>query len=184
MSQFTDQAYKLAVEKLLKNASQKGVMASSSLSDGDKPAYPDLYPRDMGVCVIGMLQDDNQELLDLAKLSVESLIVAQSEKGQFPQCFRLAENRAEWWHAGTIDGTLWWSIALLEYVKKTGNRGFLDYLKPNLEKAFTWLTYQDTITVIFVLIRTCCLFCLIMRATNLLRIFPNIQALYANSRKN
>jgi glycogen debranching enzyme len=144
MSQFTDQAYKLAVEKLLKNASQKGVMASSSLSDGDKPAYPDLYPRDMGVCVIGMLQDDNQELLDLAKLSVESLIVAQSEKGQFPQCFRLAENRAEWWHAGTIDGTLWWSIALLEYVKKTGNRGFLDYLKPNLEKAFTWLTYQDT----------------------------------------
>ena len=77
MSQFTDQAYALAVEKLLKNSSQKGVMASGSgNTDGDKPAYPDLYPRDMGVCVIGMLQDDNQEMLDLAKLSIESLVVA------------------------------------------------------------------------------------------------------------
>ncbi len=144
MSQFTDQAYSLAVKKLLKNASQKGIMASANYSDGDKPAYPDLYPRDMGVCVIGMLADGSKEMLDLAKLSIESMVIAQSEKGQFPQCYRLSENCPEWWHPGTIDGTIWWSIALLEYYKKTQDKGFLDFLQPNLDKAFTWLTYQDT----------------------------------------
>lgn len=144
MSQIADQAYNLAVEKLLNNASHMGIMASNPKSDGEKPAYPDLYPRDMGVCVYGMLQTDDQRLIDLAKLSISSLVIAQSEKGQFPQCYRLQEERPEWWHAGTIDGTIWWSIAFLEYYKKTGDKEFYEKYKANLEKAYTWLTYQDT----------------------------------------
>jgi glycogen debranching enzyme len=54
------------------------------------------------------------------------------------------KNEIHWWMPGTTDGTLWWSIAFLEYVKETGDQDFYENYKTYLEKAFTWLTYQDT----------------------------------------
>jgi glycogen debranching enzyme len=139
-----DQAYDKAVENLLKNGSEVGVMASRPHDFGDKVAYDYLFPRDMGVCVIGMLMSGRDDLRELAKLSLESLVQAQSELGQFPQSYRQKEQRPEWWHAGTIDGTLWWAIAFLKYYEKTGDKGFYEAYADRVERAFTWLRYQDT----------------------------------------
>jgi len=50
----------------------------------------------------------------------------------------------EWWMPGSIDSTLWWSIAVLEYYKVTKDEDFFILNKYKLDKAFNWLTYQDT----------------------------------------
>ncbi|MCX7996542.1 MAG: hypothetical protein N2691_02145 [Patescibacteria group bacterium] len=144
MSQLIDQAFQLALENLQKNRTKFGLVASRSVNTDDKPPYDYLFPRDTGVSVFGLMFSDDPEMLELARVSIESLAIAQSDKGQFPQSYRLDSNRPEWWHPGTVDSTLWWSIALLKYFEKTGDRAFFNSHRERLERAFTWLTYQDT----------------------------------------
>ena len=141
---FVNQGYKLAVENLLLNSHEHGMMAARPAPDLEKLTYAALYPRDVGVSVLGMLASDDDKLINLAKISLESLAKSQSPRGQFPQAYKPESNFVEWWHPGTIDGTLWWSIAVLEYVKKTNDTAFYEKYKGNIEKAFTWLAYQDT----------------------------------------
>jgi glycogen debranching enzyme len=140
----TQTTYNKALENLLQNGSEHGLLASRAVQNLEKPPYDYLFPRDIGVCVIGMLKTGDDRLIALAKLSLETLIKSQSDKGQFPQSYRPDKDISEWWHPCTIDGSLWWPIAILEYVKKTGDTGFLEFAKERIDKAFTWLTYQDT----------------------------------------
>ncbi len=144
MSTLSDTAYQKALELLLKNQTSYGMAAAAVTGDMEKGTYASLFPRDIGTCTIGMLASDNEELIQLAKKSLENLIPAQSTRGQFPQNYEPEKNLIHWWMPGTIDGTLWWSIGMLEYIKKTGDTAFYEKYKSNIEKAFTWLTYQDT----------------------------------------
>lgn len=140
----TETVYKLAVENLIKNQTVHGMTASRAMECMEKETYASLFPRDIGVSTLGMIASGNAELIDLAKRSLASLVDSQSERGQFPQNYDPVKKETYWWMPGTIDGTLWWAIAFLEYVKTTGDRDFYNILKPNLDRAFTWLTYQDT----------------------------------------
>ena len=140
----TQQTYKLALEYLLQNQTSFGMAAARPAKDMEKGTYASLFPRDIGIATLGMLASGNEELIQMAKKSLENLVPAQSERGQFPQNYEPEKNVIHWWMPGTIDGTLWWAIAFLEYVKKTNDQEFYKKYKPNLDKAFTWLTYQDT----------------------------------------
>ncbi len=140
----SQKGYELALKYLQQNQTQYGMAAARVTGDMEKGTYASLFPRDIGTCTLGMLSSDDQGLIDLAKKSIENLVPAQSKRGQFPQNYEPEANRIHWWMPGTIDGTLWWSIALLLYVKKTGDQGFYEKHKEHLEKAYTWLTYQDT----------------------------------------
>ncbi len=118
--------------------------AARPSGDMEKGTYASLFSRDVGVCTLGMLATGNPELLEVAKTSLINLTKAQSARGQFPQNYVPDKNEIHWWMPGTIDGTLWWSIGFLEYYKKTKDQSFYDQYKHNLERAYTWLTYQDT----------------------------------------
>lgn len=145
MSTIINTAYTRALTQLLKNASPHGILASRPANAiGEKPSYDYLFPRDTAICVLGMLLSENTELLELARISLDELTRSQSGKGQFPHSYRLDSNRSEWWHPMSMDSTLWWSIGVLKYVEKTGDYAFLDKHRERLEKAFTWLIYQDT----------------------------------------
>lgn len=141
---FIDLAYHKAIEELKKNCNEFGMMAARPVANLEKGTYAALYPRDVGISVLGMLSTDKDDLIAVAKTSLDSLAKSQSPRGQFPQAYKPEKHHIEWWHPGTIDGTLWWSIAVLEYVKKTGDQHFYEKHKSGLEKAFTWLAYQDT----------------------------------------
>ena len=144
MSDISATAYQLAVEYLLKNQTPHG-MAAARPGDGmEKVTYASLFPRDIGVSTLGMLASDNEELIQLAKKSLESLVSSQSKRGQFPQNYVPEKHEVHWWIPGTIDGTLWWGIAFLKYYQKTGDKEFYEKYKENLDKAFVWLRYQDT----------------------------------------
>jgi len=144
MTNLTQRAYDLSIEYLLKNQTKYGMTASRPSDDMEKSTYASLFPRDIGVSTLGMLASENDELIALAKKSLISLVAAQSERGQFPQNYVPEKNEIHWWMPGTIDGTLWWAIAFLEYVKKTDDQDFYKKYKEHLDRAFTWLTYQDT----------------------------------------
>jgi len=137
-------AFELSISYLLQNQTDFGMAAARPGKDMEKGTYTSLFPRDIGVSTLGMLASNNDELIALAKKSLENLIPAQSGRGQFPQNFVPEKKEIHWWMPGTIDGTLWWSIGFLEYVKKTDDQEFYNKYKSHLEKAFIWLTYQDT----------------------------------------
>ncbi len=140
-----DICYDLSVKNLLSNTTEYGILAAAPKGkETEAKFYTSLFSRDVGVCTLGALESDNDDLIDAAKRALISLTKAQSVRGQFPHYFRPETNTVEWWMPNTIDGTIWWSIAVLEYYKKTKDEGFYNKMKPHLEKAFTWLTYMDT----------------------------------------
>lgn len=143
--QLVDMGYDLSIKNLINNTTPNGILAAApNGKETESKAYTSLFSRDIGVCSLGILASGNDELMKALKSALINLTKAQSERGQFPHYFRPEENHIEWWMPDSIDGTLWWSIAVLEYVKKTGDKQFYEQLKPNLEKAFTWLTYKDS----------------------------------------
>lgn len=144
MISLTDTAYRLSIEYLLKNTSAFGMLAARPAKHMEKGTYASLFPRDIGVSTLGMLASEHDDLIALAKTSLATLATAQSDRGQFPQNYIPEKKEVHWWMPGTIDGTLWWSIAFLEYTKKTGDKTFYHQYSKHLEKAWTWLTYQDT----------------------------------------
>jgi len=140
----TETAYAYAITNLLKNQTSHGLAAARPAKDMEKKTYASLFPRDIGVSTLGMLASEDEKLIELAKRSLTSLVPSQSDKGQFPQKYVPEKNEIYWWMPGTIDGTLWWAIAFLEYVKQTKDQKFYETYKDNLDRAYTWLMYQDT----------------------------------------
>ncbi len=144
MNFLTHHGYMLAVRYLLENQTEYGMAAAKPSNGMEKGTYSSLFPRDIGVSTLGMLSSNHEDLINLAKKSLVSLVPSQSKRGQFPQNYVPQINEVHWWMPGTIDGTLWWAIGFLEYVKKTGDQDFYKQYLHNLDKAFMWLTYQDT----------------------------------------
>lgn len=136
--------YNEAIVNLLKNQTPYGFAAARPSGDMEKGTYASLFPRDIGVITLGALASGNKELIETAKLSLITLLDSQSARGQFPQNYVPKTNEIHWWKPGTIDGTLWWSIGFLEYVKATDDQVFYKKYRPNLDRAYTWLQYQDT----------------------------------------
>src|SRR3989344_6460556 len=140
-----DEGYQQSQQKLLLNTTEHGLLAAAPDNhEGKIKNYTSLFSRDIGVCSLGILASKNQELIASLKQSLISLTKAQSSLGQFPFYFRPEENITRWWTPGSLDSTLWWCIAFLKYYQTIKDESFYEKYKDNLEKAFTWLTYQDT----------------------------------------
>lgn len=138
-----DIAYEKAIQGLLRCQLESGLSAAEPKENLEKN-YDTLFTRDIAICTLGMVDSGNKELIALAKKSLDALGDAQSEKGQLPFNTVPETGWTHWWMPGTIDGTVWWPIAVLNLVKQTGDTEYLNKHKKRIEKAFTWLTYQDT----------------------------------------
>lgn len=137
--------YELSIAQLHNNTSEYGLSAAGIDSHSSKSKnYASLFPRDIGVCSIGILMSGNKHLIEVLRKSLAELAETQSERGQFPFYYTPEEKQVRWWNPGSIDSTLWWCIAYLLYVKHTKDKDFQKIYASHLEKAFTWLQYQDT----------------------------------------
>src|SRR3989344_477814 len=141
-----DTCYRLSIKGLLQNSTELGLLAASPKSlEGKKKNYTSLFSRDIGVCSLGILSSEDKRLLPALEASLETLANrSQSRLGALPFHYQPDEGLIQWWMPGSIDSTLWWCIAFLLHFKHTKNKTFFEKYKQNLEKAFTWLTYQDT----------------------------------------
>lgn len=137
--------YSQALIGLKKNVTSEGILAASP-HDGESKAklYTSLFSRDIGVCSLGILASNDDSLIKSLEISLSNLAKAQSPRGQLPFHIRPKEKIVQWWMPGTIDSTLWWAIAVLLHKKETKSEAFYNTLSAQVEKAFTWLTYQDT----------------------------------------
>ncbi len=136
--------YSKALELIRANLTPYGIAAAYPAGTDEKTTYATLFPRDIGVACLGLIASKQDDLIKAAKISLKNLVASQSVRGQFPQNYEPDTGIAHWWMPGTIDGTLWWSIGFLEYVRQTDDKKFYEKYKKNLELAFTWLTFQDT----------------------------------------
>lgn len=141
----THEAYTEALKQLRQNTTEHGILAATPFSfEGEQKAYTALYSRDIGISSLGILASGDTELLESLKRSLTSLAQAQSKLGQLPFYYKPEDNRKQWRTPGSVDSTIWWCIAFLLYYQKTEDTAFYNDYAPHLEKAFTWLTYQDT----------------------------------------
>lgn len=137
--------YNLSIKNLLNNATKHGLLAATPKNfEGQTKNYTSIFSRDIGVCALGIIASEDEKLLQLLKISLESLIKAQSKLGQFPFYYKPEQDIVRWWTPGALDSTIWWSIAFLKYYKRTQDKLFYEKYKDRLEKAFVYLTYQDT----------------------------------------
>ncbi len=144
-SPLVKQTYNLSINNLLSNSTDVGLSAANQGNhEGQNKNYTALFSRDIGVSTIGMVASGHGKLIEITKTSLATLVKAQSKRGQLPFYYKPKENKIQWWTPGSIDSTLWWSIAFLTVYRRTGDEDFYMKYKDNLHKAFTWLTYQDT----------------------------------------
>lgn len=141
----SEACFRISQEKLLGNATEFGFLAASPRdSESRAKNYTSLFSRDVGVCSYGVLASGNDELIKATKTSLITLTKAQSKLGQFPFYYIPETDMARWWSPGAADSTLWWCIAFLLYKQTVNDNTFFEKYKDRLERAFTWLTYQDT----------------------------------------
>ncbi|MBI2410758.1 MAG: hypothetical protein HYV32_02615 [Candidatus Kerfeldbacteria bacterium] len=140
-----EEGYKHSTALLRENATEYGMLAASPKSEeGKRKEYTSLFSRDIGVSCLGMFASGDEELISIGERSLENLAKAQSKLGQFPFFSEPGKQQIQWWMPGSLDSTIWWCIAVLKNLELTGKRDFYEKYKENLEKAFTWLQYQDT----------------------------------------
>lgn len=140
-----DECYKRSIKHLKQNATVYGLLAASPRSEeGRKKEYTSLFSRDIGVSSLGMLSSGDTELINIVERSLTYLGEAQSPLGQLPFFTQPDSKKIQWWMPGSIDSTLWWCIAVIEHYRVTSKKSFYKSQLKRLEKAFTWLQYQDT----------------------------------------
>ncbi len=139
------QAYDEALKQLRHNTTEHGILAATPFSfEGEQKTYTALYPRDIGISSIGILASGDEALRASLKQSLISVARAQSPLGQLPFYYKPEEDKKQWRTPGSLDSTIWWCLSFLLYYEKTHDQAFYDDYAEHLEKAFTWLLYQDT----------------------------------------
>jgi len=78
------------------------------------------------------------------KASIKTLAKNQSEKGQIPNAVDKFAKRKHHVDFTSIDSTLWFIIGHYIYKQRYHDSSLFKSQKKNIEKAFIWLSYQDT----------------------------------------
>lgn len=96
--------------------------------------YPEPYTRDLMISLLGIAVSENRNLLDSIRKTLEKLAENQTEHGHIPSLANDKEDR------GSSDSTPLFLFAAGVYRKLTGESKFL---KDEVEKALTWMSYQS-----------------------------------------
>jgi len=131
------ECYRKAIETIKACSTEHGLFAS-----GGKQGYKGVWARDSMITLIGASTIKDKSIQEQFKKSLITLAKYQSEKGQIPNAvlhFNRAKPQVDYL---SIDSSLWFIIGHHVYKKKYGSSLFKTY-KKSIEKATTWLSYQD-----------------------------------------
>jgi glycogen debranching enzyme len=158
-SPLVDEAYARAIDVLRGNARDIGLLSA-------RHAYQQVNGRDSMICGLGLLLLDDS-LAMTHRRSLESLGTFQSRLGNIPfgvgfpdvpdasfvaigGTFARSEDAAattgpvvDTLHAGCVDNPLWYILGHWLYQQRAPDLAFLQRWWPSLQRAFTWLEYQD-----------------------------------------
>ena len=140
---------------LLANGSELGLLGSNQ-------AYRQVWSRDSMLCGLGLVLCRDPEGTAIFRRSLETLRRYQSPLGRLPHNVGVPnladpalvahggrlegddEVVLDTAHAGCVDNNLWYVLGHYVHFVATGDRPFLSEAWPSLERALTWLRYQDS----------------------------------------
>ena len=107
------------------------------------PGYDAVWARDSMITSLGasLLGTKFQNTF---KQSILTLAKHQSEKGQIPNAVDIFSRRKQHVDFKSIDSSLWFVIGNYFYKQRYNGSDFFNKQKKNIEKAMTWLSYQDS----------------------------------------
>ena len=132
-----DLCYEKSIDALKECSSPHGLFAS-----GPPHGYNTVWSRDSMISFLGasLLSDFKKQFV----LTIKTLSKYQSKLGQIPNCVDLYDKkRKKQVTYTTIDSTLWYIIGHHIYAKNYDDNLLKKY-KKNIDKALTWVDYQDT----------------------------------------
>lgn len=103
--------------------------------------YPDLWCRDALISSLGMIRDN--QLLDLARKSIEIISKYQKFTGQLPNKISPDEKKICFGEGGCVDSSLWYPIVVLDYYRVTKDLKFLKNHYTKVNKAISWALCLD-----------------------------------------
>ncbi len=130
-------AYKKSFEVIEECSTKHGLFAS-----GGKKGYKGVWARDSVISLIGASLIKNNNIKNIFKKSLVTLANYQSRLGQIPNAVLHFERKKPQSDFETIDSSLWFIIGEYVYKSRYGNELFNKH-KKEIEKAVTWLSYQD-----------------------------------------
>jgi len=141
MKRFSSEATKLAYEKAFECiricSTKYGLFAS-----GGKSGYKGVWARDSVISLIGASLIKDNKIKDVFKRSLITLANHQSKLGQIPNAVLHFERKKPQADFESIDSSLWFIIGEYIYKKRYNSKLFKEH-KKEIEKALTWLSYQD-----------------------------------------
>jgi len=140
----TEECYHRSIELLFENSTEHGLMASTPNMTSKKTFYINIFGRDAGISVLGLIASKNKDLRKIAKNSLLSLASFQTKLGQIPSSVKPESETDHFYYLGSIDATLWWLIAIDYYDRNTNDKKLKQKLDKKIKKAIKWLFYQDT----------------------------------------
>ena len=128
---------------LLKNSSPHGFLAAAPSAEAKAKNYLRIFGRDASICALGALASGETKLIKFAQKSLATLAEFQGEMGQIPFSVNPKTKEVNYWMPGSVDNNCWWLLACLAYFEKTKDQEFQEKYQENINRAFTWLRYQD-----------------------------------------
>ena len=132
------EAHKKALSVLHQCMTPKGFRAS-----GQAAGYPQIWARDSAITALGAVATGDTQLIDTAKASLSTLKAFQSSNGLIPLNVNPDNGHISTENAGALDANLWYILAQYLYWQTTGDLNFLQESWASIDKALTWLAYQD-----------------------------------------
>jgi len=138
-----ERAYEQAVETLRKCSTRHGLFAS-----GGPRGYKGVWSRDsfitfLGASLVDKDSKDGELFRKTFQRSLDILGKNQSRKGQIPNAVHNFNRKKPVIDYGSIDSTLWYMIGQYLYEKRYRDSSLLRAHKKKMERAMTWLSYQD-----------------------------------------
>ncbi len=132
-----DECYEKAIDAMGTCFTEHGLYAS-----GGKKGYKGVWSRDSMITLSGASTSKNKLFKEQFKKSMITLEKHQSKHGQIPNAVLKFEEKKPQVDYLSIDSSLWFIIGEYAYKKRYGSDLFNAH-KNSINKALTWLGYQD-----------------------------------------
>ncbi len=132
--------YRTAEQVLKRNArpekSPVGVVAGERYRES-------IWGRDGLICCLAMSGSDDEELVNLAERTIDTLAGNQKHTGQIPNKIAVDLSRTSFGKGGCVDASLWYPVAVWNHYKSTNKSEFLERNRYRIEEAVKWANCLD-----------------------------------------
>jgi glycogen debranching enzyme len=105
--------------------------------------YPQVWARDAAITMLGALISGEEDLREASFASLRTLRGTQTELGMIHLNVDTRTGEVTTENAGAVDANLWFILAHDALRQATGDLDFIREAWPALQRATTWLRYQD-----------------------------------------